>query len=121
MPVLDASAVLALILKEPGYENVPLGGTLSSVNFAEVIAKLASAENAKTLEADLALLGIEIKPFNTSEACLAGELRSKTKSLGLSLGDRACLAVASLLGEDVITADKIWAKLTIDVKIRLIR
>lgn len=119
MAVLDASAVLALIYRERGYENVPVGGTLSSVNFVEVVARLAGdGEDTQTLEETLALIGIIVKPFTTREAQLAGELRLQT---GLSLGDRACLAVASLADEKAITADKAWTKVKLDVEVVLIR
>lgn len=113
--VLDASAVLALLLGEPGAarvgETLP-GALMSSVNLAEVISKFCErgmpvAASAQAVDA----LGIEVVPFDTEQARLTGELRPLTRSAGLSLGDRACLALARQRGMPAITADAAWASL----------
>ena len=122
MPVLDSSAILALLQKEKGQENVPLGGFISSVNFAEVVGKFeAKGENVSDLDVQLSILGFEIKPFTIEEAKETGRLLHLTKVKGLSLGDRACLAVARLLGEEAVTADRVWNEINIGVKVKLIR
>lgn len=121
--VLDSSAVLALLRQELGHEQVELAGNIiSSVNYAEVIARLkAEGRSTNTLLGELELLGLTIRPFTAKEAQLAGELRDVAKASGLSLGDRACLAVAKLLDLEVVTADKIWQGAGHGVTVVLIR
>ena len=112
--VLDSSAVLALLLGEPGAETVTStlpGALLSAVNCAEVVTKLGErgmpvAEARAAIEA----IGAELVGFDTDQACLAGEFRGATRSAGLSLGDRACLALARLRGLRAMTADAAWAR-----------
>jgi PIN domain nuclease of toxin-antitoxin system len=123
-PVLDSSAVLAVLLAEPGAERVmPAlpGALLSAVNLAEIIGKLAErgmpAEAARTA---IAAIGVELVDFDAAQACLAGALRPDTRAAGLSLGDRACLALARLRGVAAVTADAAWARLP-DFDIVLIR
>ena len=113
--ILDASAVLALLYAEPGAEVVQAalpGALLSAVNAAEVIAKL----NERGVPADKAAatvdwLGLEVVSFDLEQARLAGELRPITRAAGLSLGDRACLALARLRGLPAMTADIVWARI----------
>jgi ribonuclease VapC len=124
--VLDASAILAVLNQEPGAEklgpellNVAVGGT---VNLAEVQGKLVenglSADDA--WEAAQSLVR-EIIDFTPEQAKLAGALVAKTRSLGLSLGDRACLALGLTLDAPVYTTDKSWKKLQGDIRIQVIR
>jgi PIN domain nuclease of toxin-antitoxin system len=114
--VLDSSAVLALLLGEPGADQVQRelpGALLSAVNFAEVISKLCergmpAAEARVAVEAT----GVDLIAFDVDQACLAGHLRNATRSAGLSLGDRACLALARLRGFPAVTADAAWSRLS---------
>lgn len=121
--VLDASAVLALLQREPGAEQVDLvGSVMNSVNFAEVVQK--SVERGRpvdTLLQELTLLGLILRPFSLEEAQLAGELIAVTRPYGLSLADRACLATAKHLGCVAVTADRNWAVPEHGVKVRNIR
>ena len=121
--VMDASAVLALLQREPGAENVDLrGATMNSVNFAEVVQKTVARERpADTLLHELTLLGLDVTPFSPQEAQLAGELYRQTKTHGLSLADRACLATAQLLGAVAVTADRGWREVPHGVEVRSIR
>lgn len=125
--VLDASAVLAVLLQEPGQDKVsaPLergGACVCSVNLAEVIAKLTDHGMAPELAAQAAAaLEMNIIPFDESLARVSGALRPLTRDEGLSLGDRCCLAVARQFKIPALTADKAWANLRIGVKIKLIR
>ena len=121
--VMDASAVLALLQREPGAENVDLrGATMNSVNFAEVVQKTVARERpADTLLHELTLLGLSITPFSPREAQLAGELYRQAKAHGLSLADRACLATARLLGAVAVTADRGWIEVPHGVEVRSIR
>lgn len=124
--VLDASALLALLQKENGFEQVEKRlphAMMSSVNLSEVIAVLIhvgiSEEKAYTLTTEIIN---EIIPFDSEQAYLAAYLRKLTKTHGLSLGDRACLALAQLQKTTVLTADKIWSKLQLnDIRIEVIR
>lgn len=124
--VLDASALLALMHREPGSsivaENLKTGAIISAVNMAEVIAKqdeysIPVQETISYTE----LLGIHIHGFDEHAALKVGQLRKATKQLGLSLADRACLALGQRLQCPVITADRAWTKLDIGVEIRCIR
>lgn len=122
--VLDSSAVLALLANEPGAHVVEAtlpGALLSTVNLAEIVAKLCErgmpAEEATSL---IDSIGVEVAAFDAEQATRSGELRVSTRSAGLSLGDRACLALAQVRGLPVLTADSAWAQLD-HPDIRLIR
>jgi PIN domain nuclease of toxin-antitoxin system len=123
--VLDASAVLALLNDEIGakivQESLP-GAIISSVNFAEVVTRLTLlGMPEKEIREALDILALDITPFGEEQAFLAGILAIKTKQLGLSLGDRACLALALKTGSTALTADKVWQALDIGVIVRVIR
>ena len=123
--VLDSSALLAFIQSEPGAEIVSevIGDALiSSVNFAEVVTKLVS--RGSSLDSARTTLGVaepDVVDFTRLLAEQAGGLVARTRSMGLSLGDRACLALAQREGVPAFTADRAWASLEIGVEIRLIR
>ena len=115
--VLDASALLAVLYREPGSAMVEryFGlGVVSSVNLSEVAAKLSDrgVGSQEVLEILLGL-GLEVREFDTELALMAGALREVTRPLGLSLGDRACLATARRLRLPALTADRAWAELTL--------
>jgi PIN domain nuclease of toxin-antitoxin system len=123
--VLDASAVLALLNQEPGSETISQfldRAAISAVNFSEVIAKLAEAGVPQVAAVQiLDSLSLEVTAFDQAQAIEAGMLRPITKSLGLSLGDRACLALGLALNQPVVTTDRQWANLNIAIKIRVVR
>ena len=123
--VLDASALLAYLQRESGADAVRavLGGALmSTVNWTEVVQKAAGSQNeAAELRGDLESLGLLLEPFSASQAGIAGSLREPTMELGLSLGDRACLALAIERGETILTADRVWGRLRLGVGIEVIR
>lgn len=125
-PVLDSSAILAVVNAEPGHEK--LTGDLlthavaSTVNLAEVHAKLLS----RGWPSDLAWQDAngpidEAIPFEPEHARIAGDLVSATRHLGLSLGDRACLALALALNAPVYTTDKSWKSLKLKIPIHVLR
>ena len=123
--VLDASALLAYLQDEPGGERVRdvlADSVMSSVNWAEVIGK-ARDERVDTqgLREDLASLGLALEPFSAEQGEIAGWLRERTRPLGLSLGDRACLALGNDRGETVYTADRAWLQLELGVDVEAIR
>jgi len=115
--VLDASAVLALLKREPGHERVAAfmsGGDciVSAVNWAETASKLAeSGHPAPAIKATLAALAATVVPFDAAQATETGMLLPNTRHLGLALGDRACLALARLTNGIAVTADRPWLQL----------
>lgn len=125
--VLDASAALALLFAETGQEEVAKAlesghVQMSAVNYAEAFGRLKAFGASKTEAAEaLDTLGVAIIPFDKEQAVIAGDLAQATAPLGLSLGDRACLALSKQTGHSAITADKAWAGLKFHPKVRLIR
>ncbi len=123
--VLDSSAVIAMLHNEPGAEIVwklVPDAVISAVNAAEVQGKLL-AEGFARGDAWDAILGSvqEVMSFDPEQAELTGSLLPSTREIGLSLGDRACLALGRTLQIPVYTADRSWGKLRMDVDVRLIR
>ncbi len=122
--MLDASALLALLQDEPGSEVIePLLGTaiVSSVNWYEVAQKsLERGVEVAGLRRDLTSLGLTLAPFTTRDAEDAASLRERAKDLGLSLADRACLALAGRLGTEALTTDRAWTAIG-SVPVRVIR
>jgi PIN domain nuclease of toxin-antitoxin system len=123
--VLDASALIAVLREEPGavaVEAVLDDAAISTVNLSEVQAKLvergAPAEIAWSWLVDLDL---DVIDFDAPQARVAGDLRALTRSHGLSLAVRACLALARVLGAPAMTADRAWSGLEIGIEIRAIR
>jgi PIN domain nuclease of toxin-antitoxin system len=123
--VLDASAVLALLASERGSEQVQaaLGCALiSAVNLAEVLSKLADRGLTEAEQRMIRTsLDIDVRSFDENASWQASSLRSATKSHGLSIGDRACLALALQEGLPVLTADRAWSKLAVGVEVRTLR
>ncbi len=123
--LLDASAVLAMMFEEAGAERVAQclpTAQISAVNLSEVIAKLHdNGMSPDKIALNLADLKAVVIPFDQKLALRAGALRPSTRHLGLSLGDRACLATAEAHGLAVLTADKAWAKLDLDIPVELLR
>jgi ribonuclease VapC len=125
-PVLDASAVLAVIFDEAGADRVAAeipGAEISAVNVAEVLTKLRDLGMPEaTIAAILEGLQLTVIPFADAHAREAARLRAATRAAGLSLGDRACLATAALRGATALSADRAWARLPdLGVRIELLR
>ena len=125
MTVLDASAVLAWMYQQNGSERVRAalpGAQLSAVNLAEVLAKVAEAGGDPSATArDLGALGVTVHPLSAEDAVRSGALRPLTRGAGLSLGDRACLALATRLGMGVLSADRAWVGVDVGVEIEVLR
>jgi ribonuclease VapC len=123
--VIDASALLALLHLEPGADKAAEAvrkGVVSVVNLAEVWSKLfETGHNERQARQAVGGLTLAVADFTAEDACEVGRLRPRTRVLGLSLGDRACLALALRLGLPVVTADRRWTKLDIGATIELIR
>lgn len=123
--VLDASALLVLLFEEPGADRVEAllpGAYVSAVNLSEVVAKLRDRGHPVDQAAtDLLDLDMRVEPFGPDDAIAAGLLRPATRAAGLSLGDRACLALAQRLGAVAVTADRAWEGLVPGVRVELVR
>lgn len=123
--VADASAILAMLDREPGHQRVAAAlpaTVMSTVNLAEIVTSLINkgipaADARRTTES----LKIETVSLDRELALAAGVLRELTRSHGLSLGDRACLALGRHLALPVLTADRTWADLDVGIEVQLIR
>jgi PIN domain nuclease of toxin-antitoxin system len=123
--VYDSSALLAIILGEPGAEiaNANVANAMvSSVNLAEIFSR-AEDKGIPMGKTERFLMGKEVQfvDFDTDLARVVGTLRTKTRSRGLSLGDRACIALALRERATIMTADRVWAELDLPCKVELIR
>lgn len=123
--VLDASALLAAMLDEPGasaVEAVFSSACVSAANLSEVVAKLSErGVPIDIIDETLAELDLDIRVFDAAQAMRAGALRNVTRSKGLSLGDRACLALAAELDAIAVTTDTAWAEIAHGVRVELAR
>ena len=129
--VLDASALLALVYEEAGANRLePVlrrGAMMSTVNWAEALSRMAERgepvdESIPRVQQALATLGsLTIVAFDEAQAAQAARLRVVTESFGLSLADRACLALGRLRRLPVFTTDRAWRSLRLAVKIEVIR
>lgn len=129
--VLDASALMAVLHDENGAdvaaEAIANGAGISVANWAEVLTKLAergrdperAAAEARKAEGSRRALSLE--PMTAADCITVARLRLTTKAQGLSLADRACLALAERLGVPAVTADKEWVKADVGAEIQLIR
>jgi PIN domain nuclease of toxin-antitoxin system len=123
--VLDASVVLAAVFKERGHEavleltGVPL---VSTVNVAEVRTRLADKGlDRSAIDAALGFVRMAFVDFTVDHAAISADLRASTRSAGLSLGDRACLALAQERGAVALTADRAWSNVGTPVEVRVVR
>jgi PIN domain nuclease of toxin-antitoxin system len=125
--VLDASALLAVLLDEPGASSVTAvldDAAISTVNLAEVVGQYARRGIPESgIRTMLGLFSVEIVPFDRELAFSVGSLVPKTRPAGLSLGDRACLALAAQLGARALTADRSWSRIAraVGVEVETIR
>ena len=123
--VLDASALLCLLNGESGSERVIEAlpaAVIGAANLAEVVSKLRERGlSAEEVQDVLGSLPLDVRPLSAFQAYAIGHLRPTTRNYGLSLGDRACLALAAELGLPALTADQAWAGLEIGVEVELIR
>jgi len=129
--VLDASALLAYLWNEPGADMVREAlsrrATMSTVNWAEVLSRLADiGDEPAAASRELAAQGIpggllELVALTEEDALTIARLRPVTRAHGLSLADRACLATGRRLGVPVLTADRTWRDLSVEVTIQVIR
>jgi len=123
--VLDSSAILAVLRHEPGGAALaPLlsDAAVSTVNLAEVLGRLVLlGQDLEDARRAVDVLSMRHVPLDDRQAADTAALLPLTKPFGLSLGDRACLALARAESLPVLTADRAWASLAIGVEIRMIR
>jgi PIN domain nuclease of toxin-antitoxin system len=129
--VLDASALLAHLNEERGAEVVreamQAGAAISVINWTEVLTKLAErGEDPELAAAELRAAGligatVSVEPVTDADCIAVARLRSATKAKGLSLADRACLALADRLGVPAMTADRTWSEVDVAAQVHLIR
>jgi ribonuclease VapC len=122
--IADASAVLAVLQGEVdgavlADEDVVVG----AVNLSEVVGKLAErGMPAEEIQHVLATLDLRVEPFEEDDAHRTGLLRPQTRGPGLSVADRACIALALKRLLPVLTADREWGSLDVErLEVRLIR
>jgi ribonuclease VapC len=102
------------------------GAAMSAVNWAEVLSKISEVDTPQTLIQEMRNQGVldqqlQIYEFSKEDALEVALLRPLTKSIGLSLGDRACLSLAKRLGVAALTADRIWAQVETGIIVQIIR
>ena len=123
--ILDASALLCLLQDEKGAERVAAAlpqAQIGAVNFSEAFGKLVEAGlDEETVDSMLAGLQLSVVPFDREQARLAGSLRRTTRESGLSLGDRACLALARVQGAVALTCDRSWTRVDVGCRVELAR
>ena len=123
--VLDASALLCLLQDEKGAQRVAEAlpeAQIGAVNFSETFGKLVEAGlDEETVNSLIDSLQLKVIPFDRKQARLAGSLRRATRELGLSLGDRACLALARVQGAVALTCDRSWTRLDVGCRVELAR
>lgn len=112
--VLDATAVLAFVRREPGWDIVVAlldGAAVSAANWSEVLQKaLSRGLDAEATAADLLSLGIRVEPVTAVDAAAAAQWWMRASHL--SLGDRLCLALAHRLAATPVTSDQAWRRLS---------
>ena len=123
--ILDASAVLALLFREEGADEVADaivdGAAISTVNLSEVGTILTRRGQAAEPLLRSVSAQVDVMVFTAEDAIAAATLSVSTRSAGLSLADRACLALAQRLGARAVTADFEWTTVKTGVEIQLIR
>ena len=124
--VLDASAILAIVFQERGAEKLTVeimkDAVISTVNLAEVQSKLVKKgyDPEEAWEDATSLVSAAVR-FTSEQAKIAGSLITQTEKVGLSLGDRSCLALAIALKAPVYTTEQAWRELKVGVPIHVIR
>jgi ribonuclease VapC len=123
--VLDASALLCLLQEEKGAERVARAlpaAEIGAVNYCEVVGKLVDGGmDEETADRLIGTLHLSVIPFDRTQARLAGSLRAITRKLGLSLGDRACLALAQAQGATALTCERSWRRFEAPCRIETVR
>ena len=95
---------------------------IGAVNYCEVVGKLVETGiDEATVDSLIDKLQLKVIPFDRTQARFAGSLRATTRKLGLSLGERACLALAAAEGATALTCERIWTKFEAPCKVETLR
>lgn len=125
MTVLDTSALVAFLRREPGHEMVAsrwAEARISAVNLSETLARMArDGIDPRALRHRLDELGLGVVDFDPAQAVIAGEIREHARRYGVGLADCCCLALALHMALPVLTADRPWLSLGFGVQVTLIR
>lgn len=123
--VLDASALLAFLHDEPGGDQVTRvldGACVSTVNWSEVLQKALHRKVAvHGMQQEFIDVGVTFESFTVQQAEIAAQLWERSRPFGLSMADRACLALAIDKGQPVLTADRAWKTLDLGIRIQVLR
>jgi PIN domain nuclease of toxin-antitoxin system len=123
--VLDSSAILASLIGEPGGDVLASrleDSFVSAINYAEVVSKLIRGGMSE-MDAAWATsqFGCRFVDTNEEQAAAAGAIHARTRDVGISMADAFCLSLAKVLACPVVTADRLWKRLDVDVEVELIR
>ena len=123
--VLDASALIAFIRNEPGADKVAAvlsGSCISAVNLEETLSKMIQYGNPlEAVSYQIERLRIPVIAFDAEQARIASSMWKSTRSIGISLGDRACLSLALKFGVPALTTERDWSKIDVGVRVEKIR
>jgi PIN domain nuclease of toxin-antitoxin system len=123
--VLDASAVLCMLFREPGFDKVAAqidDACISAINLAEVLGRFVrDGHDLETVRTRIERLSLPVVDFDRVQAAIAASLVRRCRSAGLSLGDRACLALAIHKRLPAMTADRAWRDLDHGVEVVIVR
>ena len=123
--VLDASALLCLLQEEKGTGRVARAlpaAEIGAVNYCEVVGKLVDAGmEGETADRLIDTLHLSVIPFDRTQARLGGSHRAMTRKFGLSLGDRACLALAQAQGATALTCERGWTRFQAPCRVETVR
>jgi PIN domain nuclease of toxin-antitoxin system len=123
--VLDTSALVALLRREPGHEVVAshwATACISAVNLSETLARIArEGIEPRAIKQQLDDLGLGVIDFDPAQAVTAGEIREHARGYGVGLADCCCLALALHMALPVLTADRPWLRLGLGIQVTLIR
>jgi PIN domain nuclease of toxin-antitoxin system len=124
--VFDSSVLIMLFAKEPGYESVRRymrNAIISTINIAEVYKYCIEVQNLSEEDCRnlIKLTGIKIIDFCEQQALISAKIIKNTKQYGLSLGDRGCIALATLKNCSILTCDKIWQKVDLNIEFIMAR
>lgn len=126
MHVLDSSVIIAVLREETDIDALMPhfgGAVMSALNHSEVLQKFAQLGGSVDLaEALIGGLAVQVVPFDRELSIAAAALWEHTRAHGLSLADRACLALAQATGAVAVTADRAWAKVDLPgLTVKIIR
>jgi PIN domain nuclease of toxin-antitoxin system len=124
-PVVDSSATLAVAFEEAGAERVLAalrGAVISAVSWSETLQKAgAHGLDVQAVIGTLLGYGLTVVPFDARDAARAAELWIVTRTGGLSLADRACIALGERLGRPVLTGDRSWLRFPFSTPVLVFR